>query len=72
MGDQPLVAQAVVQSGLGVSLAPDELTVEALRASLSEVLAGDPGGRRQLATAAETYSAAPRSADLIESYISPS
>ena len=36
MGDQPLVAPAVVKSGLGVSLAPDEVTVHALRASLSE------------------------------------
>jgi UDP:flavonoid glycosyltransferase YjiC (YdhE family) len=67
-----LVAQAVVQSGLGVSLAPDELTAQGLRASLNELLTSDAGARRQLAAAAEAYSAAARSADLVESLIGPS
>ena len=69
MGDQPLIAQAVVQSGLAVSLAPEELTVEALRAGLSKLLASDPEARRRLVAAAETYGAAPRSADLVESVL---
>ncbi len=69
MGDQPLVAQAVARSGLGVALAPDEVAVPALQASLNELLVSDPSGRCGLAAAAETYAAAPRSADLVEPLI---
>jgi UDP:flavonoid glycosyltransferase YjiC (YdhE family) len=72
MGDQPLVAEAVARSGLGFSLAPNQVTVEGLRASLGELLASDPGGRHRLAAAAQTYAAAPRSADLVQALIGSS
>ena len=65
---KPLIAQAVVQSGLGVSLAPEELTVEALRAGLSKLLASDPEARRRLVAAAGPATA-PRSANLVESVL---
>jgi UDP:flavonoid glycosyltransferase YjiC (YdhE family) len=72
MGDQPLVAGAVVQSGLGASLSPDELTVERLQTTLDGVLAtGAPAGER-LRTAAQTYRAALTSAELIESFVATS
>ncbi len=69
MGDQPLVAQAVVQARLGLSSLGDELSVEGLRASLDELMAWDKRPLDRLETAAQTYQAAHLSADLVEALI---
>jgi UDP:flavonoid glycosyltransferase YjiC (YdhE family) len=67
MGDQPLVAKAVVHIGLGASLTPDEVTLERLQTTLDGVLTTSAPAGDRLRTAAQTYRAALTSADLVES-----
>ena len=54
MGDQPLVAEAVVQARLGLSSSPTGLSVEGLRASLDELSAWDKRPLDRLQMAAKT------------------
>ena len=69
MGDQPLVAEAVVQTRLGLSSLADELSAEGLRASLDELIAWDKRPLDRLQTAAQSYQAAHRSADLVQALL---
>jgi UDP:flavonoid glycosyltransferase YjiC (YdhE family) len=69
MGDQPLVAEAVVQARLGLSSLPTDLSVEGLRDSLDELSAWDKRPLDRLQMAAKTYQAARQSADLVGALI---
>ena len=69
MGDQPLVAEAVVQARLGLSSLPNGLSVEGLRDSLEELGTWDKRPLDRLQMAAKNYQAAGRSADLVEALI---
>jgi len=66
VGDQPLVADAVIGSGLGYAVQPDKLTVDWLNDSLDKLLIGDGLHLGALREAAQGYDAARVSVDLIE------
>lgn len=69
MGDQHLVTQAVLRSGLGTQLNPASLSVEALRATLAELLSVDPARRSTPRRTADPYHAVERSLDLVEALL---